>query len=208
MTDTSDARASSDGMKSRKQHRKVVQNARAIELAMKRIALEIAEANDGLAGVAVVGIHRRGVPLAKRLIRLLREHDDGGCDSPVDIPFGMVDITLYRDDVMFQSLPKPQLNATEIDFDVTGKRVVLVDDVLFTGRTIRAAQDAIMDYGRPSSIQLAVLADRGGRELPIQPDYCGKQIETGPGQSVRVHVSETDGEDRVYLVSEEPFNGA
>ena len=192
----------------RKQLRKVVQNARAIDLAMKRIALEIAEANDGLAGVAVVGIHRRGVPLGKRLIRLLRDHGDEGADAPVDIPFGMVDITLYRDDVMFQSLPKPQLNATEIDFDVTGKRVVLVDDVLFTGRTVRAALDAIMDYGRPASIQLAVLADRGGRELPIQPDYCGKQIEAGPRQSVRVHVQETDGEDRVYLVSEEPGDGA
>jgi pyrimidine operon attenuation protein / uracil phosphoribosyltransferase len=186
--------------------RKVVQNARAIDLAMKRIALEIAEANDGLGEVAVVGIHRRGVPLGKRLIRLLEEHV--GAEGPREIPFGMVDITLYRDDVMFQSLPKPQLNATEIDFDVTGKRIVLVDDVLYTGRTIRAALDAIMDYGRPASIQLAVLADRGGRELPIQPDYCGKQIEAGAGQSVRVHVKETDGEDRVYLWSEEPHDGA
>ncbi len=186
--------------------RKIVQNARGIALAMKRIALEIAEANDGLTDVAVVGIHRRGVPLGKRLIRLLEEHE--ASEGAVQIPFGMVDITLYRDDVMFQSLPKPQLNATEIAFDVTGKRIVLVDDVLYTGRTIRAALDAIMDYGRPASIQLAVLADRGGRELPIQPDYCGKQIETGPGQSVRVHVTEADGEDRVYLLSEEPRDGA
>jgi pyrimidine operon attenuation protein / uracil phosphoribosyltransferase len=191
--------APNPSQKLRSKHRKVVQNARAIDLAMRRIALEIAEANDGLEDIAVVGIHRRGVPLGKRLIRLLMAQGDA-----IDIPFGMVDITLYRDDVMFQSLPKPQLNATEIDFDVTGKRIVLVDDVLYTGRTIRAALDAIMDYGRPSSIQLAVLADRGGRELPIQPDYCGKQIEVGPRESVRVHVSETDGEDRVYLIREDP----
>jgi pyrimidine operon attenuation protein/uracil phosphoribosyltransferase len=174
----------------------VVLDARGIELAVKRIGLEILEANQGLADVAVVGIHRRGVPLGQRLIRYFREHER------VEVPFGTVDITLYRDDAGLM-LPQPQLNSTEIDFDVTGRKLVLVDDVLFTGRTVRAALDAIIDYGRPRRIQLAVLVDRGLRELPIRADFVGKAVDTTPDQTVQVHLLETDGEDRAVLLGKE-----
>jgi pyrimidine operon attenuation protein/uracil phosphoribosyltransferase len=170
--------------------RTVLLDARGIDLAVKRLALEIIEANGGLHDVAVVGIHRRGVPLGQRLLKHFRQHEG------VDVPFGMVDITLYRDDAGM-TLPAPQLNATEIDFDVTGKRVVLVDDVCYTGRTVRAALDAIIDFGRPARIELAVLIDRGLRELPIQPDFVGKAVKTTPDQRVHVRLKETDGEEYV-----------
>jgi len=174
----------------------VLLDARGIDLAIKRLALEVIEANGGLHDVAVVGIHRRGVPLGQRLLKHFRSHEG------IDVPFGMVDITLYRDDAGM-GLPAPQLNATEIDFDVTGKRVVLVDDVCYTGRTVRAAIDAIIDYGRPARIELAVLVDRGLRELPIQPDFVGKVLETTTEQRVHVRLKETDGEEYVSVSDKE-----
>lgn len=178
---------------------------------LRRMASEIVERNSGVSGLALVGIRTGGLYLAQRLQRLLGElarhegarHEGGagagdaaaGDDAP---PLGTVDITLYRDDV-FQGLPRPQIGATELPFDLEGVTVVLVDDVLYTGRTVRAALDALMDYGRPRAVQLAVLVDRGFRELPIRADYVGVAVETTREESVRVQLCETDGRDRVVV---------
>ena len=159
-----------------------------------RIAHEVVERNRNIGEIGLIGIRRRGVPLAKRLAHVLNEIT--GCR----VPTGALDITLYRDDLMrFQVGPQPVLRRTEIPFSIDDRRILLVDDVLYTGRTIRAALDALIDFGRPLSIQLVVLVDRGHRELPIKADYVGKNLPTAPGQSVQVRLEELDGVDEVVL---------
>jgi pyrimidine operon attenuation protein/uracil phosphoribosyltransferase len=161
---------------------------------LKRIAHEIAEKNPEEGGVAVVGIHTRGAVLARRLHAQLGELTDAG------VPIGDIDISFYRDDVGAQQLPShPVVHASHIDFDLSDRTVVLVDDVLFTGRTVRAAIDALFDYGRPQRIQLAVLCDRGHRELPFRPDYVGKNLPTAHGERVNVRLEEIDGVDEVTI---------
>jgi len=167
----------------------------ALERALIRIAHEIVEKNGGTADLAFVGLRTRGVTLAQRLADRVAAIDG------VKPPVGALDITLYRDDLGLKA-EQPVVRGTEIPFDVTGKTVILVDDVLFTGRTIRAALDAIMDLGRPRAIQLAILVDRGHRELPIRPDYIGKNLPTSRRETVAVRLKEHDGEDRVVI--EEP----
>jgi len=162
---------------------------------LKRIAHEIAEANPEPERLAIVGIHTRGAVIARRLHALIGELTDA------EAPIGDLDISFYRDDVGAQSpAAQPVVHASHIEFDPTGRTVVLVDDVLFTGRTIRAAIDALLEYGRPARVQLAVLVARGHRELPIRPDYVGKNIPTSLAEHVRVELAETDDGDRVVLV--------
>lgn len=167
-------------------------DADAMARALYRIAHEILERNKGTEGLALVGIRRRGVPLARRLAARLREIEGQ------EVPVGVLDITLYRDDLTERS-EWPQVERTEVPFPVRGRRIVLVDDVLYTGRTARAALDALLDLGRPESVQLAVLVDRGHRELPIRADYVGKNVPTSRRENVEVRVTEIDGEDGVYL---------
>ncbi len=165
-----------------------------IEKAITRIAHEVLEANDDASLLRVVGIQRRGAVLAARVAARLSEF------SGLDVPLGILDIGFYRDDL--GSRPDaPMVYATEIDFEVAGSSVVIVDDVLFTGRTVRAAIDAIFGYGRPDRVQLAVLADRGHRELPIRPDFVGKNLPTSPDERVFVRVREIDGVERVEIGS-------
>ena len=188
---------------------KLLLDADAIQRTLSRIAHEIIERNDDLERVALVGIHTRGVPLAHRLRRLIEER------AGVEVPVGTVDITFYRDDVQIRGgeaplHPQPLVRATQLDFPPEGMTCILVDDVLYTGRTIRAAIEALFDYGRPARVQLAVLADRGHRELPIRPDYVGKNLPTSRGERVQVQLVEVDEIDRVLLVStpeEEPHDG-
>jgi pyrimidine operon attenuation protein / uracil phosphoribosyltransferase len=170
-----------------------VMDGQSIQRALVRIAHEIVERGHGTGNLALVGIRSRGVYIAQRLRRVLAEIEGG---DPV--PFGVVDITLYRDD-LDRRMQNPVVQGTSIDFDVDGKRILLVDDVLFTGRTIRAAMDAIIDFGRPQSIQLAVLVDRGHRELPIRADYVGKNIPTARHEEVAVRLAEADGTDEVLI---------
>src|SRR5947199_1018365 len=165
---------------------------------LSRIAHEIIEANPDLDDVALVGIQTRGVPLARRLARLIEER------AGVEPALGAVDITFYRDDVTVRGgeaplAAQPVVRATQLDFDLDGRTVVLVDDVLFTGRTVRAAVDALFDYGRPERVQLAVLVDRGHRELPIRPDYVGKNLPTAREERVYVRVEELDDVDEVAI---------
>ncbi|MCI0706648.1 MAG: bifunctional pyr operon transcriptional regulator/uracil phosphoribosyltransferase PyrR [Ignavibacteriae bacterium] len=160
---------------------------------VNRLAHEVVEKNKGVEDLAIVGIRTRGDYLARRLAQKIEEIEH----KPV--PVGSLDITLYRDD-LHGKLEQPQLKSTEILFDVTGKILVLVDDVLFTGRTVRAALNALMDIGRPSSIQLLVLVDRGHRELPIKADFAGKNVPTSLRQQVQVLLEEADKEDGVYLL--------
>jgi pyrimidine operon attenuation protein/uracil phosphoribosyltransferase len=167
-------------------------DARALERTVKRMADEIVELNGGVDGLILVGIQRRGVQLAQRLARCI--HDSEG----VEVPRGALDITLYRDDLQTVG-PRPVVGPTSLPANVDGKRVVIVDDVLYTGRTVRAALDELADFGRPARIQLAVLVDRGGRELPIQPDVVGRKVEVAPGGNVDVKVAELDGEDAVVV---------
>jgi pyrimidine operon attenuation protein / uracil phosphoribosyltransferase len=180
---------------------KVLLDAEAIGRTLSRIAHEIIEANPDLERVALVGIQTRGVPLAHRLRRLIGER---GGHEPV---LGTVDITFYRDDLQVRGgepprHPQPVVRATKLDFPLEGMTCVLVDDVLYTGRTIRAAIDALFDYGRPARVQLAVLADRGHRELPIRPDYVGKNLPTARDERIQVELVEVDEVDRVVLLSE------
>ena len=162
--------------------------------ALTRIAHEILERNKTVDDLALVGVRRRGVPLARRLALTLREL------SGLDVPTGALDITLYRDDLMRPAAgPQPVVGQTDITFSLDDRRILLVDDVLFTGRTTRAALDALTDFGRPKSIQLIVLVDRGHRELPIRADYVGKNLPTSPEQSVQVRLVETDTVDEVVL---------
>lgn len=165
-----------------------------MERTIARLAHEILERNRGAERVVLVGIRTRGVPLAYRLSRKIAE-----IEGLKEIPVGILDITLYRDD-FFISRKTPKVRATEIPFDIQEQTVVLVDDVLYTGRTARAAIDAILDYGRPDRIQLAVLIDRGGREMPIQGDFVGKKVIVSPGEEVRVRVKEVDRVDEVVIV--------
>lgn len=179
---------------------KVLLDADAIERTLSRIAHEIIERNEELDRVAVVGIHTRGVPLAHRLRRLIEER------SGVEVAVGSVDITFYRDDVQIRGgeapmHAQPLVRATQLDFPLEGMTCILVDDVLYTGRTIRAAIEALFDYGRPDRVQLAVLADRGHRELPIRPDYVGKNLPTSREERVQVQLLEVDEVDQVVLVS-------
>jgi pyrimidine operon attenuation protein/uracil phosphoribosyltransferase len=162
--------------------------------ALIRIAHEIAERNPGSNPPALVGIHRRGAPLAARLRHMLAEL------LGTAVPLGDLDIAFYRDDVASRP-DAPVLHASHIDFDVAGRTVVIVDDVLFTGRTVRAAIEALFDYGRPERVQLAVLVDRGHRELPIRPDYVGKNLPTSTAEHVQVHVRELDRVDEVAIVA-------
>jgi pyrimidine operon attenuation protein/uracil phosphoribosyltransferase len=171
----------------------------AIAKSLARIAHEIVEGNPGLDQVALVGIHTRGVPLAHRLRRLIHEFSD------LEVALGSLDITFYRDDVQVRGSeaprhPQPLVRATRLDFPLEGRTVVLVDDVLYTGRTIRAAIDALFDYGRPARVQLACLADRGHRELPIRPDYVGKNLPTSREERIQVQLVEVDEVDQVLLV--------
>ncbi len=159
---------------------------------LKRIAHEIVERNQGAQDVALVGIRTGGLHLAERLVPLIEQIEG------IRPPLGAVDITLYRDDV-FIGLPRPEVGPTELPFRLAGVNIVLVDDVLFTGRTVRAALDALMDFGRPRQVQLAALIDRGRRELPIAADYVGLTIESLASESVRVFLSETGESDRVVV---------
>jgi pyrimidine operon attenuation protein/uracil phosphoribosyltransferase len=166
---------------------------------LRRIAHEIAEKNPDPDSLAIVGIHTRGALLARRLHASLAELTGS------EVPIGDIDISFYRDDVGAKSpATQPVVHASHIDFGLAGRTVVLVDDVLFTGRTVRAAIDALFDYGRPQRVQLAVLCDRGHRELPIRPDYVGKNLPTGREQRVNVHLSELDGSDEVTIADSQP----
>jgi len=163
-----------------------------IRRAVKRIAHEIVERNQGVEDLVVVGVRRRGVPLAERIAAYIQQIEGSR------VPTGVLDITLYRDD--FQRITRhPHVGKTEINDDITDKIIVLVDDVLYTGRTIRAALDELIDFGRPRRIQLAVLVDRGHREFPIKADYVGKNVPTSEFEIVEVHLKELDGEDAVIL---------
>ena len=188
---------------------KVVLDAEALGRTLSRIAHEVIERNEDLGSVALVGIHSRGVPLARRLKRLIEERAGGD----VEIDLGTVDITFYRDDVSVRGgeaprHPQPIVRDTRLDFPLEGRTVILVDDVLYTGRTIRAAIETLFDYGRPARVQLAVVADRGHRELPIRPDYVGKNLPTSRGERIQVQLVEIDEVDRVLLLpAEEAVNG-
>jgi pyrimidine operon attenuation protein / uracil phosphoribosyltransferase len=161
-----------------------------IRRALTRIAHEIIEKNRGAEGVVLVGIQRKGAPLAVRLQQLIRRVEG------IEVPVGTLDITLYRDDV----LDRPhEVRSTQVPVDLSGRTVILVDEVFFTGRTVRAALGAVMDLGRPASVQLAVLVDRGHRELPIRPDYVGKNLPTSRREHVDVRLVEMEGEDAVYI---------
>jgi pyrimidine operon attenuation protein/uracil phosphoribosyltransferase len=169
-------------------------NRQEIDLALKRIALQILEKNADLAEMAIVGIHTCGVFLAERIGAILR------LQTGRDIPAGSLDINLYRDDWSLMT-QNPVVRTTDIRFDVDNANLVLVDDVIFSGRTIRAAMDAIMDFGRPHTVQLAVLVDRGGRELPIQPDFTGMCTTVLPNQRIQVRLDEHGGRDEVVIES-------
>jgi len=181
---------------------RVILDAEALSRTLARIAHELVERNPDLDRLALVGIHTRGVPLAQRLRRLINEF------SGVEVELGTVDITFHRDDVHVRGgeaplHPQPLVRATRLDFPLEGRTCVLVDDVLYTGRTIRAAIEALFAYGRPDRVQLAVVADRGHRELPIRPDYVGKNLPTARGERVQVELVEVDEVDRVLLIPEE-----
>lgn len=164
-----------------------------IRRALYRLSHEITERNKGTAGLVLIGIRTRGVPLANRLAGFIREHE-----AAEEIPVGILDITFYRDDLSLIS-NQPVLHRTEIPVNITNKKIVLVDDVLYTGRTVRAALDALMDLGRPKYIQLAVLIDRGHRELPIRADFVGKNVPTSKREVIHVRLKETDGADQVLI---------
>jgi pyrimidine operon attenuation protein / uracil phosphoribosyltransferase len=169
-----------------------IMGAEDLRRALVRIAHEIVERNGGTDALVMVGVHTRGVPLARRLASLIGEHEG------VELPVGSLDITFYRDDLT-KVAHAPIVKRTEAMPDVTDKTVVLVDDVLFTGRTVRAALDAITDHGRPTAVRLAVVVDRGHRELPIRPDHVGKNLPTSLDENVQVRLTETDGADEVLI---------
>jgi pyrimidine operon attenuation protein/uracil phosphoribosyltransferase len=166
-----------------------------IKRTILRISHEIVEKNKGTKDLVVIGIKYRGAYLAERIATNIQKIENK------DIPVGALDITLYRDDLT-EIAEQPVVHATEIDFDITGKKVILVDDVLFTGRTVRCALDQLIDFGRPANIQLAVLVDRGHRELPIRPDFIGKNVPTSTGESVEVRLEETDGSEEAVVLEE------
>ncbi len=168
----------------------------ALNRALMRIAHEILEKNKGVKDLCLVGIRTRGAYLARRLAEFIFKIENA------NIPVGILDITLYRDDLTLIA-PQPLVHKTEIDFDINDKNLVLVDDVLYTGRTVRAALDALIDFGRPRTIQLAVLIDRGHRELPLRADYAGKNIPTSDNETVEVRLIECDGKDEVVIAAKE-----
>ena len=169
-----------------------IMTAEEIRRATTRLSHEIVEKQAGTAGLVLVGIQRRGVPLARRIARSILEHEG------VEVPVGALDITFYRDDLSLVA-QQPLVKGTDLPFDLNESTIVLVDDVLYTGRTIRAAMDALVDFGRPQAIRLAVLVDRGHRELPIRADHVGKNVPTSREELVRVHLTEVDGEDGVDI---------
>ena len=172
----------------------IVLDAERMTRTLTRIAHEIVEQNRGVDEIAFVGVRTRGVPIARRLAKGVQDITNQ------QVPTGALDITLYRDDLMRHAVgPQPVVRRTEIAFSIDDKRILLVDDVLYTGRTIRAALDALIDFGRPKAIQLVVLVDRGHRELPIKADYVGKNLPTSALQSVKVHLLEIDGRDEVEI---------
>ncbi len=171
-------------------------DAQAIERALTRVAHEVLERNKGTEALVLVGIRSRGVHIAQRLRDKIREIEH------VEVPTGIIDITLYRDDLS-RSRQQPLVKGTQIPFAVDDTRVVLVDDVLFTGRTVRAALDALVDFGRPRNVQLVVLVDRGHRELPVRADYVGKNVPTAVNESVQVRLRESDGRDEVVVARAE-----
>jgi pyrimidine operon attenuation protein/uracil phosphoribosyltransferase len=176
----------------------VVMDGDRLARSLTRIAHEIVERNRGIEDLALVGIRERGVPIARRIARLLQEITGS------QVPTGALDITLYRDDLMRQAVgPQPLVRSTDIPFDLDDRIILLVDDVLYTGRTIRAALDALIDFGRPKAIQLVVLVDRGHRELPIKADYVGKNVPTSRRESVQVRLEEVDGHDEVVIQADE-----
>ena len=172
---------------------RILMSAEDMQRALVRVAHEIVERNRGANELVLVGMQTRGVPLARRLAATIQSLEG------IAVPVGSLDISLYRDDLSSLSL-KPAVHRTDIPVDVTDKQIVLVDDVFYTGRSIRAAMDALIDLGRPQSIQLAVLVDRGHRELPIRADYVGKNIPTSKNEEIKVDIKEVDGEDRVIIV--------
>ncbi len=171
----------------------IIIDAEGLQRTLTRLAMEIIERNKGVDNLVVVGVRTRGATLAERLVKKLNALENK------EVPLGLLDITLYRDDFR-KRLKQPIVQVTSIPFLINDVNVILVDDVLYTGRTSRAALDALMDFGRPSGIQLAVLVDRGHRELPISADYIGKEITTSVGEEIQVRLKEVDGEDCVYLV--------
>mgnify|MGYP001254011875 FL=1 len=172
---------------------KEVVDAVTMKRALTRIAYEIIERNRGLEDLVLVGIKTRGIFIAQRIAERLKQLED------IDVPVGELDITLYRDDVKAGELEDPEVHSSSIPVALEGKEVIVVDDVLYTGRTIRPALDAIMDFGRPNKIQLAVLVDRGHRELPIRADYVGKNIPTAQAEAIIVEMEENDGQDRILI---------
>ena len=172
----------------------ILMDSERISRSLTRIAHEIVERNRGVGDLALVGVRTRGVPIARRLAASLREI------TGVEVATGALDITLYRDDLMKTAVgPQPIVRRTEIPFSIDGRHIVLVDDVLYTGRTIRSALDALIDFGRPKTIQLVVLVDRGHRELPIKADYVGKNVPTSRRETIHVRLAEIDGTDEVTL---------
>ena len=163
---------------------------------MARIAHEILEKNKGSKNLVLMGMRTRGEFLAKRIQQKLKLIDD------TDIPFGVLDVTLYRDDFRTR-IKQPEVSVSDITFDINEKDIILIDDVLYTGRTVRSAMNAIMDLGRPASIQLCILVDRGHRELPIRADYVGKNVPTSQNEEIKVRMSEVDEEDAIYLIEVE-----
>jgi pyrimidine operon attenuation protein/uracil phosphoribosyltransferase len=174
---------------------KILLTSREIERALARIAHEIVEKNKGAEDVVLVGMRTRGVPLAGRIAEIIEEFEG------IPIPVGALDISLHRDDISPSESRPAAESHTDIPISITGRRVILVDDVLYTGRSIRAAMDALMDLGRPKSIQLAVLVDRGHRELPIRADYVGKNMPSSKDEEIQVQLVETDGVDKVVIES-------
>lgn len=171
--------------------KKEVVDAVTMKRALTRISYEIIERNKGIQDIVLVGIKTRGIYIAQRLAERLKQLEE------IDVPVGELDITLYRDDV--KDMDEPELHSSDVPVSIEGKEVILVDDVLYTGRTIRAAMDAVMDLGRPRKISLAVLVDRGHRELPIRADYVGKNIPTSKTEEIIVEMEERDGADRIMI---------
>jgi pyrimidine operon attenuation protein/uracil phosphoribosyltransferase len=193
MTDTTEATAAEDKPKPRLREKGRLMSASEIERTLVRLAHEIVEKNDGAANLGLVGIKRRGIPLAERLAKLISNIEK----RPVDV--GVLDISFYRDDLTTAG-PRPIVKPGDLGFDVNGRDIILMDDVLYTGRTIRAAMDALFSHGRPKSVQLLVLIDRGHRELPIQATFTGRMVPTSRREIIEVKLNEVDGQEQVLLV--------